>query len=173
MQDAEKLENTLAAQSPAPRVSLKEVQDNIVGEYYFVAHDAILAGDQSVAWANADKLPDPLKRLTFCVLVLKNGFTVTGQSACVSAANYDPKIGEEIAYKNAFEQIWPLMGYALADRLAWIEAWVKQYKMTPNDEAEFKRLYLNRWPSEAEAGVAPSERSEDEGAGSPPTASGK
>jgi hypothetical protein len=56
--------------------------------------------------------------LTFCVLVLRNGIMVTGQSACVSAANFDAEIGRKIARKNAVEQLWPLLGFRLADKLA-------------------------------------------------------
>lgn len=51
--------------------------------------------------------------LTVCVITLKNGFTVTGESACVSPANYNQEIGEQIAFKNAREKIWLLEGYRL------------------------------------------------------------
>jgi hypothetical protein len=54
---------------------------------------------------------------TFCVITLENGFTVTGTSACVSAANYNQGIGEKIAYENAFDEIWPLEGYLLREQL--------------------------------------------------------
>ncbi|MDD7545216.1 MULTISPECIES: Gp49 family protein [Actinobacillus] len=56
--------------------------------------------------------------LTVCVLTLRNGFTVTGESACVSPANYDKTIGENVAYKNAFDKLWQLEGYALKNKLA-------------------------------------------------------
>ena len=56
--------------------------------------------------------------LTFCVLVLKNGFTVTGESACASPENFDAELGRKIARKNAVEKCWPLMGYALKERLS-------------------------------------------------------
>jgi hypothetical protein len=58
-----------------------------------------------------------LDLLTFCVLVLRNGFTVTGESACASPENFDPEIGRKIARKNAVAKIWPLMGYELKCRL--------------------------------------------------------
>ena len=51
------------------------------------------------------------------MLVLKNGFIVTGQSACVSPENFDSKIGESIARKNAIDKIWELEGYLLKDKL--------------------------------------------------------
>lgn len=56
--------------------------------------------------------------LTLCVLTLHNGFTVTGESACASPENYDQAIGEQIALKNAKENIWPLLGFELRSKLA-------------------------------------------------------
>ena len=56
--------------------------------------------------------------LTFCVIVLKNGFTVTGESACASPENFDAEIGRKIARQNAVAKIWPLMGYELRSKIA-------------------------------------------------------
>jgi len=55
--------------------------------------------------------------LTVCVLTLENGFTVTGESACVSPANYNKEIGDRIARDNAKEKIWVLEGYLLKQKL--------------------------------------------------------
>lgn len=55
--------------------------------------------------------------LTVCVLTLRNGFTVTGQSACADPANYDRELGESIALENAIKAIWPLEGYLLRELL--------------------------------------------------------
>lgn len=59
-----------------------------------------------------------LKLLTFCVLVLRNGFTVTGESACASPENFDSEIGRKIARENAINKIWPLEGYLLKEKLS-------------------------------------------------------
>jgi len=48
---------------------------------------------------------------------LSNGFTVTGESACVSPENFDPEIGRRVARANAVQKLWPLMGYALKQDL--------------------------------------------------------
>jgi hypothetical protein len=56
--------------------------------------------------------------LTFCVLVLKNGYTVHGSSACASPENFNAELGRKIARENAVEQIWPLMGYELRNKLS-------------------------------------------------------
>lgn len=55
--------------------------------------------------------------LTVCCLTLKNGFTVTGESACASPSNFDKRIGEKIARDNARDKIWALEGYLLKQRL--------------------------------------------------------
>ena len=59
-----------------------------------------------------------LGRLTFCILVLRNGSTVTGESACASPENFNAEIGRRIARENAVAKVWPLMGYELRTELA-------------------------------------------------------
>lgn len=49
--------------------------------------------------------------LTVCVLTLRNGFTVTGESACINKAVFDAEIGQKVAYDNAVDKIWQLEGY--------------------------------------------------------------
>lgn len=55
--------------------------------------------------------------LTICVMTLQNGFTVTGESACLSLATYDAEIGRKIARDNAEDKIWQLEGYLAKQRL--------------------------------------------------------
>ena len=64
-----------------------------------------------------EEFPDVLGTLTFCVLVLKNGFMVTGESACASPKNFDPEIGRRVARDNAVQKIWPLLGFLLKEKL--------------------------------------------------------
>lgn len=56
--------------------------------------------------------------LTVCVLILRNRFCVTGESAAASPENYDEAIGRKIARENARQKIWALEGYALRNKLA-------------------------------------------------------
>ena len=56
--------------------------------------------------------------LTVCALTLRNGFTVTGESACASPENFDAEIGRTIARASAREKLWPLLGFRLRDHLA-------------------------------------------------------
>ncbi len=52
--------------------------------------------------------------LTVCVLTLKCGYTVTGESACVSPENFDAELGKKIARSKAIDACWPLFGFHLA-----------------------------------------------------------
>lgn len=58
-----------------------------------------------------------------CCLTLKNGFTVTGESASASVENFDEELGRKIARSHARDKIWQLEGYALRERL-WLSAQV-------------------------------------------------
>jgi hypothetical protein len=99
-----------------PRVTPAVLQAEIVSEHYFTAAEGCAGA------CNMNVRPDgwvtPLNLLTFCVLVLRNGFTVIGHSACASPENYNKEIGERIARENAERQIWPLLGFRLRDELA-------------------------------------------------------
>lgn len=55
--------------------------------------------------------------LTVCVITTQNGFTVTGESACASPENYNEKIGQKIAYDEAFGKLYGLEGYLLKEQL--------------------------------------------------------
>lgn len=102
----------------APRVTPQRINDVIDGEYYFTAAQGV-----QVAFGEQDELTrltgahGELSLLTFCVLRLKNGFTVTGESACASPENFDAEIGRKIARQNAVNKIWPLEGYLLKNKI--------------------------------------------------------
>lgn len=59
-----------------------------------------------------------LERLSICILIMRNGFTVIGKSAPASPENFDAAFGKKLAYEDAVRQLWPLMGFALRDKLA-------------------------------------------------------
>ncbi|EOC5483485.1 TPA: hypothetical protein SMO11_000078 [Pseudomonas aeruginosa] len=59
----------------------------------------------------------PGTTVTVCCLTLRNGFTVIGESACASAANFNAELGRKIARDNARNKIWQLEGYLLRQRL--------------------------------------------------------
>ena len=100
----------------APRITPAHVVANITSEFYFTASDGVFGA--SGHRPNSVRAGTALGLLTFCVLVLKNGFTVTGESACASPENFDADLGRKIARENAINKIWPLMGYELRSKLA-------------------------------------------------------
>ena len=130
----------------APRVTPADIEANIAGEYYFTAADGFrlhwltedhpkhdtrasvydIASNVNVrsyasTCASIDATagtPQPLELLTFCVLVLRNGFTVPGESYCADAERFDAETGRNEARKDAINKAWPLMVYALKERLA-------------------------------------------------------
>ena len=107
----------------APRVTPADIEANIASEFYFTAHDGIEGASDRLGRYDAIRHTDDIaethtRLLTFCVLILKNGFTVTGESACASPENFDAEIGRKVARENAVQKMWPLMGYELKCRLA-------------------------------------------------------
>lgn len=96
MNDAE-LENEIIRKNlNAPRVTPEIINDTIVGEGYHVFDGTTV---------------------TICLLTLRNGFSVTGESACASIENFDEELGQKIARDNAVEKIWALEGYLLKQSL--------------------------------------------------------
>lgn len=98
----------------APRVTPADIEANIETEFYFTGEDAFFANHYL-----DDDAPvlQSLSLLTFCVLVLRNGFAVTGESACASPENFDADVERKVARQNAVQKVWPLMGYALKQKL--------------------------------------------------------
>ncbi|HDU2653320.1 TPA: hypothetical protein U2R98_003677 [Yersinia enterocolitica] len=107
----------------APRITPDHIESVISSEHYFTAYDGRHGSLSRGEYVGVEKPLDtekdlfPLQLLTFCVLVLKNGFTVSGESACASPENFDAEIGRKIARQNAVNKIWILEGYLLKDRI--------------------------------------------------------
>lgn len=99
-----------AAVAVAPRVSLADIEAAIAARYDFPADKAVAALGSPVA--------GPLKLLSICILVMRNGFTVIGKSAPASPENFNEELGQRYAYEDAVRQLWPLMGFSLRDKLS-------------------------------------------------------
>lgn len=85
----------------APRVKPADLTANIV-DTEFVTH--VSKGGQVLRWA---------------ILTTVSGYAVVGKpSVSVSPANDDEQIGREVAYENSRNELRPLMGYALKERLS-------------------------------------------------------
>lgn len=111
-----------------PRVTPADVEMAIASEHYFTAGDGVTNQAMGFAMANnldaIDRLTAALpvlNLLTFCVLVLRSGFTVTGENTCVSAQNFDPELGRRLAREAAVDKVWEFMGFELKERLYQLE----------------------------------------------------
>lgn len=120
----EQIEQEIQAKGlTAPRVTMQRINDVISSEHYFTAQNGMMGayvagGDVHPVGGTPNKeTHDTLGLLTFCVLVLKNGFTVTGESACASPENFDAELGRKIARENAINKVWMLEGYLLKQQL--------------------------------------------------------
>ncbi|KZZ72365.1 hypothetical protein A3765_28575 [Oleiphilus sp. HI0130] len=80
----------------APHITPEHIEETVVKEDYYVF---------------------PGTCLTVCCLTLKNGFTVTGESACASPENFNHAKGEKYAKEDALNKIWALEGYLLKQKL--------------------------------------------------------
>ena len=52
-------------------------------------------------------------------LILKNGFSVTGETSTVSKENFDIELGKKISFDKARNKIWELEGYLLQEKIYW------------------------------------------------------
>ena len=98
-----------AAVAVAPRVQLTDIESAIAARYDLTADKAI--GPDA-------PIMKGMEQLSICILVMKNGFMVIGKSAPASPENFDRDLGRKFAYENAIRELWPLMGFALRDKLA-------------------------------------------------------
>lgn len=84
----------------APRVTSSDIGANIA-DVEIVKH--VTKSGQVLRWA---------------ILTTQNGFAVVGRpSASASSENDDADIGARIAVDNSRNELWPLMGYALKQKI--------------------------------------------------------
>lgn len=117
-------EQELQKKSTGARVTEADVEAFIVSEQFFTAAEGV-AGARKFGFGletEQSALPTPLTIMTFCVLTLANGFNVTGVSACADPTNFDRNIGERLARRNAWDQIWALLVFELRTKLALVDA---------------------------------------------------
>ena len=96
--DEQAIESEIQAKGlNAPRLSPEKIDSVIVDEDYHIF---------------------PGTTLTVCCLKLRNGFTVTGESAAASPENFNEEIGRKIARSNARDKIWAFEGYLLREKLS-------------------------------------------------------
>jgi hypothetical protein len=123
MDSLEHSDKEAAAVATHPRITLDDIKNNIVWSTYI--QDSALfqvLGHASVDWNNGEPpltiAIEALKLLTICVVVTKTRFTILGKSAPASPENFNTELGRKLAYEDCIRQLWPLMGFALKERLA-------------------------------------------------------
>jgi hypothetical protein len=80
----------------APRLTPEKIEAAIVGETFTTL---------------------PSGKVMVCELTLRNGFTVRGDAAVVSKANFNEEIGRKVSRENAKKKVWELEGYLLQEDL--------------------------------------------------------
>ena len=58
----------------------------------------------------------PDGRTTICQITMANGFTVRGESSCVSVENFNELLGRNYSYDNALNRAWAFEAYLLAEQ---------------------------------------------------------
>ena len=95
---------------------------NIAQEFFFTAAEGVDGAGPNMETGRRDwpslSYEENLKRITFCVLVLRNGFVVTGEAFCASTEIIDNELGRAAARLNAMKKIYPLMHYAIMDTIS-------------------------------------------------------
>ena len=86
----------IVASHTAPRVTEQSIKDRIESVTYHIVPDTTL---------------------TLAIITMVNGFSVRGESACVSPENFDKMVGEHYAYEDAFKKLWQLEAYLLKEKL--------------------------------------------------------
>lgn len=108
-----------AAVAVAPRVTLADIEAAIAARFEFMADTAAArAAGHYDAHVEVPAVIEALSVLSICIVVMKNGFTIIGKSAPASRENFNAALGKKLAYEDCIRQLWPLMGFALRDRLA-------------------------------------------------------
>lgn len=117
-------EKTYLEYSPKTFLTPQDIEDEIISEHYFDAYDARQGSISSGNYQGRERpLPDekdlaPLKQLTFCVLILKNGAKVVGINyGSIDPARHKSDMGVIEARKDAVNKVWELMGYELKGKI--------------------------------------------------------
>ncbi len=68
--------------------------------------------------AKIDYMVIPDSTVTICSILMKNGYKVIGKSACVDPEEFEAQLGKSLAFDDAYDQLWALEGYLLAEELS-------------------------------------------------------
>jgi hypothetical protein len=120
----EEADHEAATVAVASRVTLPDIEGAITArfdlkpDHLFGALGAWSVDDDRDGSPPTYEVVESLKCFSVCLLVMSNGFVVSGKSAPALPANFDADLGRKLAYEDCIRQLWPLMGFSLRDRLA-------------------------------------------------------
>lgn len=104
-----------AAVQKGERVTIDQLRDQIAAVTYIEGRSADVMGIEGNV--EVPLVLQALGCLTICIIVLRNGFTVVGKSACADPSNYNAELGQKLARDDAERQAWAFLGFRLRDRL--------------------------------------------------------
>lgn len=113
--DPKEVEAASAAHYKAPRISLKDIEDEIQTVAYTTGDKFMMHA--TIVERNDKTVPPDAHTVTICMVTMKNGWMLVGMSAPASPENFDAAHGRKLAYDRCIMQIWPLMGYMLKEQL--------------------------------------------------------
>jgi Phage protein (N4 Gp49/phage Sf6 gene 66) family len=100
----------------APRITPADIEANIDSEHYFTASDGVQGA------AKCDITAGPLDRLTFCVIVLRNGHRVVGINyGAIDPKQHSAAMGRSEARKDAVNKVYEFLAYELRTTLSIID----------------------------------------------------
>jgi hypothetical protein len=94
---------------------------------------------------------NPKGTLTLCILTMKNGLNVVGESACLDPARFDAEVGKRIAYQNAFGRLWQPYGFIRAEQARWDKVTVNSAGVAEALSADVPKVrFIDPAPASAE-----------------------
>ncbi len=112
----EEIEALSAANATAPRISMTDIENNIMGVFYQTGDHLLDHAEMKDTTYTDTTVVERARLMTICTILMKNGYMVIGHSTPASAENYSFDLGKKFAYDNAFRQLYPLMGFLLKTR---------------------------------------------------------
>ena len=94
---------------------------------YRITIQSIRDAIKSVSYWNPPEAP----HMTICVATMANGYYLVGKSTPADPENFDEQLGRKFALEDAERQAWPLMAFALREKMSRTPCMV-----IPVDEAE-------------------------------------
>lgn len=111
------------------KITPQDVQASIEHTYYFTA-----AETSCFAPEDKSQLREDLSKVSFCLLVLKNGTKVVGVNyGAIDSKDHDPAMGRQRAWLQALDKVYELLGYELRTALTNLKPMLESGNEQPKD----------------------------------------